>query len=194
MPVFVVFQSPRSVEQRVPLNNATPGSCACPPAQWYRFRPFLNNTSLVSGMDRRTAARVVPTAEPTASTWSSDSAVVFTPVVPIEHGADDRQSGAASSARYREDGQEYASHLQASHAFDCEQRDATFCVQDRRGSRGQLFAWNRVAGSANRASVQRRVLMHRRVSHAACLVTRSSHWLSKRPPRNGQSSVLPPPH
>ena len=66
-------------------------------------------------MDRRTAARVVPTAEPTASTCSSNSAVVFTPVVPVEHVADDRESGAASSSRYvsssryREDGQEYVS-------------------------------------------------------------------------------------
>ena len=100
-------------DRHVPLNNAIPASCACPPAQWYRFRPFLNNTSLASGMDRRTAARVVPTAVPTASTCSSDSAVVFTPVVPVDHVADDRQSGAASSARCREDGQEYVSQPRA---------------------------------------------------------------------------------
>ena len=61
-------------------------------------------------MDRRTAARVVPTAEPTASTCSNNSAVVFTPVVPVDHVADNRESGAASSARCREDGHEYVSH------------------------------------------------------------------------------------
>ncbi len=61
-------------------------------------------------MDRRTAARVVPTAEPTASTCSSNSALIFTPVIPVEHVADDRESGAASSSRYREVGQEYVSH------------------------------------------------------------------------------------
>ena len=68
----------------------------------------LRNKSVVSDiMGRRTAARVVPTADPTASTCSNNSAVVFTPVVPIEHVADDRESGAASSARCREDDQEY---------------------------------------------------------------------------------------
>jgi hypothetical protein len=64
-------------------------------------------------MGRRTAggARVVPAAEATASSCSSSSAVVFTPVVPIDHVAEDRDSGAASSARYREEGQECVSHL-----------------------------------------------------------------------------------
>jgi hypothetical protein len=61
-------------------------------------------------MGRRTAARAVPTAEPTASTCSNNSVVAFTPVVPIEHVADDVESGAASSARCREDGHEYVSH------------------------------------------------------------------------------------
>jgi hypothetical protein len=69
-------------------------------------------------MDRRTAARVVPTAVLTGSTCSSNSALIFTPVVPFERVADDRESGAASSSRYeedasspryREDGQEYVS-------------------------------------------------------------------------------------
>jgi hypothetical protein len=66
-------------------------------------------------MGRRTAARVVPTAEPAPSTCSSNSAVVFTPVVPVEHVADDRESGAASNARYREDryGQAYVLPLPA---------------------------------------------------------------------------------
>ena len=61
-------------------------------------------------MGRRTAARVVPTAVPTGSTCSSDSAVVFTPVVPVDHVADNRESGTASSARCRKDGHEYVSH------------------------------------------------------------------------------------
>jgi hypothetical protein len=74
----------------------------------------LRNKSVVSDiMGRRTAARVVPTAEPTASTCSSKSALVFTPLVPVEHVADDRESGAASNSRYREDGQEYVSHPRA---------------------------------------------------------------------------------
>ena len=62
-------------------------------------------------MGQQTAggARVVPAAEATASSCSSSSAVVFTPVVPIDHVADDRESGAASSARYREEGQECVS-------------------------------------------------------------------------------------
>jgi hypothetical protein len=64
-------------------------------------------------MGRRTAARVVPTAEPTASTCSNNSAVVFTPVVPVDHVADDVESGAASSARCREDCHEYVSHPRA---------------------------------------------------------------------------------
>jgi hypothetical protein len=66
-------------------------------------------------MGRRTAggARVVPVAEATASSCSSSLAVVFTPVVPVVHVADDRDSGAASSARYR-DGHEYVSHLPSS--------------------------------------------------------------------------------
>ena len=77
----------------------------------------LHNKYVVSDiMGRRTAARVVPTAEPTASTCSNNSSVVFTPVVPIEHVTDDRESGATSSARCREDGQEsYALHLPEPH-------------------------------------------------------------------------------
>jgi hypothetical protein len=64
-------------------------------------------------MGQRTAgsARVVPAAEAEASSCSSSSAVIFTPVVPVDHVADDRESGAASSARYREEGQECVSHL-----------------------------------------------------------------------------------
>jgi hypothetical protein len=67
-------------------------------------------------MGRRTAggARVVPAAEATASSCSSSSAVVFTPVVPIDHVADDRDSGATSSARFRDDVQEYVSHFSSS--------------------------------------------------------------------------------
>ena len=61
-------------------------------------------------MGRRTAASVVPTAELTAPTCSSNSALVFTPLVPVEHVADDRESGAASNSRYQEDDQEYVSH------------------------------------------------------------------------------------
>ncbi len=57
----------------------------------------------------RTAARVVPTTEPAASTCSSELALVFTPVVPVEHVAADRESGATSSSRCRQDGQEYVS-------------------------------------------------------------------------------------
>jgi hypothetical protein len=56
-------------------------------------------------MDRRTAARVVPTAVPTGSTCSSNSAVVFTPVVPVDHAADDRESGAASTVERAASGQ-----------------------------------------------------------------------------------------
>jgi hypothetical protein len=56
-------------------------------------------------MGRRTA-RVVPTADSTASS-SNSSAVVFTPVLPVDHAA---RSGAASSAHYRDDGDEYVSH------------------------------------------------------------------------------------
>ena len=67
-------------------------------------------TSLVSDMGRRTAARVIPTAEPTASTYSNNSAVVFTPVVPVDRVADDCESAAAYSARCREDGHGYVSH------------------------------------------------------------------------------------
>jgi hypothetical protein len=64
-------------------------------------------------MGQRTAggSRVVPVAEAKESSCSSSSAVVFTPVVPIDHVADDRESGGTSSARYREEGQEYVSHL-----------------------------------------------------------------------------------
>jgi hypothetical protein len=65
-------------------------------------------------MGRRNAGgtRVVLAAEANASSCSSSSAVIFTPVVPIDHVADNQESGAASSARARarEDGQEYASH------------------------------------------------------------------------------------
>jgi hypothetical protein len=60
-------------------------------------------------MGRRTAARVVPTAEVTASVPSSNSALVFTHVVPVDPIGDDRESGAASRARGREDGKEYVS-------------------------------------------------------------------------------------
>ena len=64
-------------------------------------------------MDQQTTGgtRVVPAAEAYASSCSSSSAVFFTPIVPIDHVADDRESGAASSARFREEGQEYVSHL-----------------------------------------------------------------------------------
>jgi hypothetical protein len=98
----------------------------------------LRNKSVVSDiMGRRTAARVVPTADPTASTCSYNSAVVFTPVVPIEHVADDRESGAASTARCREDGQEYVLHLPEPHAAQYEKWDVALChPQDGRGSRG----------------------------------------------------------
>ncbi len=101
-------------------------------------------------MGRRTAARVVPTAEPTASTCSNNSAVVFTPVVPVEHGADDRQSGAASSARCREDDHECVSHPRAGRrapSFQSEKWDAAFSVQHGQGSRGEFFTCNRAAGS-----------------------------------------------
>ena len=71
----------------------------------------LRNKSVVSDiMGRRTAARVVPTADLTSATCSNNSAVVFTPVVPIEHVAEDRESGAASTARCREDDQECVLH------------------------------------------------------------------------------------
>ncbi len=79
-------------------------------------------------MGRRTG-RVVPTAEPTASTASNNSAVVFTPVVPVEHVADNRESGAASSTRCREDDHEYVSHPRAGRrasSFQSEKWDAAF--------------------------------------------------------------------
>ncbi len=60
-------------------------------------------------MGRRTAARVIPTAEVTASVLSSNSALVFTHVVPVDPIGDDRESVAASRARGREDGKEYVS-------------------------------------------------------------------------------------
>ena len=101
-------------------------------------------------MARRTAARVVPTAEPTASTCSNNSAVVFTPVVPIERAADDRERGAASGSRNREDGQAYVSHLPELHAlqsaecgarpFRSELWGAAVYAQHRRG---QFFATER---------------------------------------------------
>jgi hypothetical protein len=64
-------------------------------------------------MGRRTAgvARMVPAAEANAPSCSSSSAVLFTPVVPVDHVAGDRESGA--SARYWDDGQEYVSHLRS---------------------------------------------------------------------------------
>ncbi len=62
-------------------------------------------------MGRQTAG-VVPTAETTASSCSS-GARVFTPVFPVDH-VSDPESGATSSACYREDGQEYVSHLPSS--------------------------------------------------------------------------------
>ena len=94
-------------------------------------------------MGRRTA-RLVPTADSTVSS-SSSSAVVFTPVVPADDVAD---SGPTSSARYREYGREYDSHLPSSGAaLYREKWDASFCVQDGGGSRGQYSAWNRGAGS-----------------------------------------------
>ena len=100
-------------------------------------------------MGRRTG-RVVPTAEPTASTCSNNSAVVFTPVVPVDHAADDVESGAASSARCREDDHEYVSHPRAgwrAPSFQSEKWDAAFSVQHGRGSRGEFFTCNRAAGS-----------------------------------------------
>jgi hypothetical protein len=84
-------------------------------------------------MGRRIAggAWAVPTAEATTSS-SRSSALVFTPVLPVDNVAD---SGTASSARYQEDGQEYDSNLSSSvAALHCEKRVATFCVQDRRGT------------------------------------------------------------
>jgi hypothetical protein len=101
-------------------------------------------------MGRRTAARVAPTAEPTASTCSNNSAVIFTPVVPDDHAVDNRESGDASSARCREDGQAYVAHPRAGRrapSFQSEKWDAVFSVQHGRGSRGQFFTWNRAAGS-----------------------------------------------
>jgi hypothetical protein len=59
------------------------------------------------------SSRVVPTAEAMASS-SRSSVVDFTPVLPVNHVADDPGDGAASGARYREDGQEYVSHLTSS--------------------------------------------------------------------------------
>ena len=94
-------------------------------------------------MGRRAAggAWVAPTAEAAASS-SSSSAVVFTPVVPADDVAD---NGATSSARYRKDGREYDSHLPSSGAaLYREKRDASSCVQDGGGSRGQYFAWIRL--------------------------------------------------
>ena len=66
-------------------------------------------------MGWRTAggSRVVPTAETTAPSCSS-SAEAFTPVFPVDHAAGDSESGATSSACFREDGQEYVSHLPSS--------------------------------------------------------------------------------
>ena len=58
-------------------------------------------------MGRRTAARVVPTAEAAALVCSSSSALVFTPVVPVDSVGDDRESGAAPRARDQEDGKQY---------------------------------------------------------------------------------------
>jgi hypothetical protein len=76
---------------------------------------------------------VVPTADLTSSTCSNNSAVVFTPVVPdrlpIEHVADDRESGAASSARCREGGQEYVSHPPEPHAVLCENGTLPFVIR-----------------------------------------------------------------
>ena len=60
-------------------------------------------------MGRRTAARVVPTAETTAPVCSNNSALVFTSVVPVGRVTDDRESDAASGALDREDGKEYVS-------------------------------------------------------------------------------------
>ena len=79
-------------------------------------------------MGRRNAGgtRVVPAAEATTSSCSSSSADVFAPVVPIDHVAYDRDSGATYSARYREEGQ-YVSHLPSSvAALHRKKRDATF--------------------------------------------------------------------
>ena len=82
-----------------------------------------------SDMGRQIAggAWAVPTAEATASS-SRSSALVFTPVLPVDNVAD---SGATSSARYQKDGQGYEPHLSSSvAALHCEKRVATFCVQD----------------------------------------------------------------
>ena len=91
-------------------------------------------------MDRRTAARVFPTAEPTASTCSSNSPLVFTPVVPVDHAGGDQET---------EDGQKYVLHppspMRSSpqsgtpHPFRSEM-GAAFYAQHRRG---QFFATER---------------------------------------------------
>ena len=78
-------------------------------------RKVCHLNSLESDMSRRAGggARVVPNLVPATSS-SSNLAVVFTPLVPIDHVADDGESGTAaalglfppSSVRYREDGKE----------------------------------------------------------------------------------------
>jgi hypothetical protein len=112
----------------------------------------LRNKSVVSDiMGRRTAARVVPTADLTSSTCSSNSAIVFTPVVPVEHVAENQESGAASSSRCREDGQEYVLHLREPHAVQYEKRDVGLCCpQDGRGSRG----WGSSSNGAQRSTTE----------------------------------------
>ena len=105
-------------------------------------------------MGRKTAggARVVPTADATACARPSSSAVVFTPVLngvfPVDHVADGPESGATSSACYREDGgQQYVSHLPSSMRSIVRSGILRFVCKDGRGSSGQYLAWNRGAGS-----------------------------------------------
>ena len=107
-------------------------------------------------MGRRTGggARVVPNSVPATSS-SSNSAVVFTPLVPIDHVADDRESGTAaaldlfspSSARYREDGKEYVSLHPSRMRLSLKSGSLLFPAQHGRGIRGQFFTQTRAAGS-----------------------------------------------
>jgi hypothetical protein len=149
-------------------------------------------------MDRRTAARVAPTAEPTASTCSSDSAVIFTPVVPVDHVADDRESGAASSARCREDGQAYVAHPPSRAARPVVPVRKVggcffFCAARSRLSWPVLHMESSSRLRHHRRSLRWRVPTHRPVPHAACLVTHTFAWLHKRPACNAQSSVCSGP-
>ena len=86
---------------------------------WTSNRLFFHESRVdrMGGAGR--GARVIPTDEPKTAPLSH-SAAVFTPVVPVDHAADDPESGAfgpalaAASASSNADAQAYVSRLQAS--------------------------------------------------------------------------------